>query len=318
MSTNQTSAIPGLDWHQTLYPMLARARPSIPVFYSDLMVAPAQKHSPSASKPRYAVESWRRLGLPLRFVEPTPASREEIALAHDRGYVDGVLDLQEQNGFGTVDRAVAESLPFTSGAMIAAAREAVANGHVAVAPVSGFHQARYMHGGGFCTFNGLIVAAMVLRRAGLVRRVGILDCDHHEGDGSDELIRHHGLSWIEHITMGKYFCLHYQAKAFLALLPKAMEILSVCDVILYQAGVDPHIHDPLGGWLSSEQLRTRDRLVFEATAKFQVPIAWCLAGGYQEPVRKVLKIHDATMEECSRVFAGASIPGVAETRGRAP
>jgi hypothetical protein len=33
-----------------------------------------------------------------------------------------------------------------------------------------------------------------------------------------------------------------------------------CDVLLYQAGADPHINDPLGGWLTTAQLRERDRI----------------------------------------------------------
>lgn len=75
-----------------------------------------------------------------------------------------------------------------------------------------------------------------------------------------------------------------------------------CDVILYQAGADPHVEDPLGGWLTSTQLRDRDRLVFETARKYRIPIAWNLAGGYQEPLRKVLDIHDATMIECTKVY----------------
>ena len=75
-----------------------------------------------------------------------------------------------------------------------------------------------------------------------------------------------------------------------------------CDVVLYQAGADPHIDDPLGGWLTIEQLRERDRLVFENAERFGLPIAWNLAGGYQSPLRKVLDIHDNTMLECVSVF----------------
>jgi len=75
-----------------------------------------------------------------------------------------------------------------------------------------------------------------------------------------------------------------------------------CGVILYQAGADPHVDDPLGGWLTTEQLRERDRLVFENVATLGVPIAWNLAGGYQTPLRNVLDIHDNTMRECAAVF----------------
>ena len=77
-----------------------------------------------------------------------------------------------------------------------------------------------------------------------------------------------------------------------------------CDVILYQAGADPHVDDPLGGWLTTEQLRERDRRVFESAQRLGVPIAWNLAGGYQEPLSKVLEIHDNTMRECERVYGG--------------
>ena len=75
-----------------------------------------------------------------------------------------------------------------------------------------------------------------------------------------------------------------------------------CDVILYQAGADPHVNDPFGGFLTTEQLRERDRLVFEAAHSLGIPIAWNLAGGYQEDkgggIQAVLDIHNNTMIEC--------------------
>lgn len=36
------------------------------------------------------------------------------------------------------------------------------------------------------------------------------------------------------------------------------------DLVLYEAGADVHVDDPLGGVLNSEQMRQRDRIVFEA------------------------------------------------------
>ena len=77
-------------------------------------------------------------------------------------------------------------------------------------------------------------------------------------------------------------------------------------MILYQAGADPHIDDPLGGWLTTRQLLERDRLVFEAAADLGIPVAWNLAGGYQTPLRKVLEIHDNTMRACAE--AHLSLP----------
>lgn len=80
--------------------------------------------------------------------------------------------------------------------------------------------------------------------------------------------------------------------------------------MLYQAGADPHINDPLGGFLDSDQLRERDRIVFAGLKALGVPVAWNLAGGYQQKRRMdgswdisaVLAIHDATMAECVAAF----------------
>ena len=47
--------------------------------------------------------------------------------------------------------------------MLSAAREALRCGAVAAAPCSGFHHAGYDKAEGFCTFNGLMVTACVLR-----------------------------------------------------------------------------------------------------------------------------------------------------------
>ncbi len=73
----------------------------------------------------------------------------------------------------------------------------------------------------------------------------------------------------------------YQAQQFLDFIPQLIGSLLPADVLLYQAGADPHIDDPLGGWLTTEQLRERDRSVFQTCRERGIPVAWNLAGGYQ-------------------------------------
>ena len=270
----------------------------LPVYFSAAMVADGESYSPSAAKPATAVESWQQMGTPLAIIEPTPASRDDLVRAHDPGYVDGVISRQLRNGFGNKSAAVAASLPFTCGAMLCAAREAIRNGLVAVAPCSGFHHASYQQAAGFCTFNGLMVAAMALHASGDARRVGILDFDHHYGDGTDSIIARHQIDWITHYSAGKNYSSPEDAAPFLSEIEQRVEAMRDCDVILYQAGADPHVDDPLGGWLTTEQLFERDRRVFHAAHALGVPIAWNLAGGYQKPLRKVLDIHDNTMRAC--------------------
>ncbi len=275
------------------------------VYYSEALVANAQSFSPSAGKPRAVVDSWRRrFGAALAFREPRPVTQEEIALAHDRAYVDHVLALRHDNGFGNRLPEVAASLPHTVGAMVEAARAAL-DERVAVAPVSGFHHARHRRGGGYCTFNGLIVAAQVVRGERPTARVGILDFDEHYGDGTANIIAQLDLAWISHYSAAADWDEPAQAEDFLAAVPRLVQRFAGCDLLLYQAGADPHVDDPLGGWLTTAQLRERDRLVFTECVRLGLPIAWNLAGGYQQPLRKVLDIHDNTMLECLAAFAPA-------------
>ena len=78
-----------------------------------------------------------------------------------------------------------------------------------------------------------------------------------------------------------------------------------CDLILYQAGADPHINAPLGGFKTTAQLQCRDKLVFLLCHQSGIPVAWNLAGGYQRDadggISPVLAIHDNTLMAC-RVF----------------
>jgi acetoin utilization deacetylase AcuC-like enzyme len=279
----------------------------IPVYFSQKMAANISSLSPSSGKPTRVVGSWERLGLPIKLLDPRPVSPAELKLVHEPDYVDGILGYEIKNGFGTRSIEVADTLPYTTGSMLSAAREAIRNGKVAVAPCSGFHHAGFKKATGYCTFNGLMVTAFVLKEEGLVNKVGILDFDMHYGNGTDELIKHHNTeSWIVHYTAGREYISQYQAKEFLDMIPIWVKKMSLCDVILYQAGADPHISDPLGGFLTTKQLKERDGIVFEVAKSIGVPIAWNLAGGYQVDsnggIPAILKIHTNTMRECIRAY----------------
>jgi acetoin utilization deacetylase AcuC-like enzyme len=274
------------------------------VFYTPAMVADSQSFSPSAAKPKAVVESWRTLGIPIEIIEPKPVTEEQLSLAHDHGYVRSVLACRRDNGFGNRSKEVAASLPYTTGSLLAAALAALSGG-VAVSPSSGFHHAHHGHGGGYCTFNALMVAARVLHESGAVGRVGIVDFDMHYGDGTEDIIQSLALDWVEHFTAGGRYHSPAQAPAFLESIPGILADMSGCDLILYQAGADPHLEDPLGGWLTTGQLAERDRRVFSAANQLGIPIAWNLAGGYQEPLRKVLDIHDNTLRACWEVYGSS-------------
>lgn len=302
---------------------------TIKIYYTPKQVADSGAFSPSAAKPAQVVEDWEASNFPLEIVRPQPCSTLDICLAHDPEYVKGVLECKQSNGFGNTREDVAASLPYTTGSFVSAAISAFKSGGVAVSPTSGFHHASYFHGGGFCTFNGLIIAAQKLKLEYDARRVGILDLDNHYGNGTDNIIRHLNLDYIEHFTGGASYHSPKQAKTFLRALPRMLrekfgatvpgETIArsgklkdrkkdkpAIDILLYQAGADPHIDDPLGGWLTTEQLEERDRIVFETMADMGIPVAWNLAGGYQKEedgsIPKVLEIHNNTLRACLEVY----------------
>ena len=52
-------------------------------------------------------------------------------------------------------------------------------------------------------------------------------------------------------------------------------------IVLYHSGVDVHLDDQVGGWLTDDELRERERLVFDAAIEHHLPLVWCMGGGYQ-------------------------------------
>ena len=244
------------------------------VFYRPEQVGPAQRSSPSAHKPKLVVGDWTRVfGASIEVVGFEPVTEKQIARAHQPAFVKGVLAYTLANGFGNRDRKLADSLAFTSGSMLAAAEHAVLHREVVCSPTSGFHHAEYSMSGGFCTFNGLMVAALAMKDAGLVNRVAILDCDAHYGNGTDSIVHALGIDWIEHHTQGREFGIAFHAEdgTYERWLDAAIQKCKTCDLVLYQAGADPHLDDPLGGILTTEQMARGIRMY----SRSWVTCPWC-------------------------------------------
>jgi acetoin utilization deacetylase AcuC-like enzyme len=270
----------------------------VKVFYSPRQNAPSPPggFSRSAEKPALVVAAWQALGVPMEIVEPQPARLTDLCRAHDPSYVREVLACRRPNGFGSTCPGIAASLPWTTGSFLSAARHSAVTGEPALSPTSGFHHAGWDSGGAFCTFNGLMVAALTLRQESLVRRVAILDLDRHFADGTRDIIRRQKIDWIRHYTFGAEGIGREGAGKWLDDLPDIVErTIRGRDIVLFQAGADPHIDDPLGGVLTSEQLACRDRTVFEVCRSRAVAVVVNLAGGYQRPIQKVVDLHRETL-----------------------
>lgn len=304
----------------------------ISAFYHPGFAAPIGEHIMPMQKFGLVAEAVRQLPQ-VRLVEPPPASMADLLRVHTREYVEAVRTGEP--------RALAESQKFpwhpslfssvclTNGGVMAAAREALTTG-VAAALASGFHHAHAERGEGFCTFNGLIVAADALRSEGKIQRVAILDLDLHYGNGTALLaasrphvrvLSVYGNDYWENTNYPDPSVRRHEdgANHRSAALPNGSgraELLEqlkssltwltedgVPDLLLYQAGADPYYEDPYSRLrLDHADLQARDQFVFEFTRKNGIPVAWVLAGGYTRDVTKVVAVHVNTFAAALAVY----------------
>jgi acetoin utilization deacetylase AcuC-like enzyme len=126
-----------------------------------------------------------------------PSTDEELALAHDRSYIELVkrelANVQGVKELSTGDTDVTrESLAAARAAAggVLNAADAVASGRLknafcAVRPPG--HHATRNRGMGFCIFNNVAIAARYLQKVHGIRRVLIVDFDYHHGNGTQDI-----------------------------------------------------------------------------------------------------------------------------------
>jgi acetoin utilization protein AcuC len=138
---------------------------------------------------------WRELvagGLDqlVLLLAPRRASRAELELFHDPGYVDFVA-ARSAAGDGLLDggdtpafKGVFEAACDVVGASLVAA-QAVVEGRArrGFVPIAGLHHAGRAHAAGFCVFNDIGVVVEMLKREHGLSRIAYVDIDAHHGDG---------------------------------------------------------------------------------------------------------------------------------------
>lgn len=282
---------------------------SLKVFYSEDMVSDSGVLvSPSDRKPKLVSEALLGTRWPIELVAPEPSAVSDVCRVHDPAFVDDVLLLRRPNGFGSLSESVARSLLYTCGACYGSSLVALREG-ISASLTSGFHHAGPGMVRGFCTFNGLMVTAAQLLAEARVERVAIIDCDYHYGNGTQAIIDAQAMSdRVLHVSFGESFRRPEQANDYLSTVAELHARFESFrpELILYQAGADPHIDDPLGGLLTTEQMRCRDRTLLSIARQLAIPLTWNLAGGYQVEsdgsIPRVVQLHLNTFEEALRVW----------------
>jgi acetoin utilization protein AcuC len=126
----------------------------------------------------------------VRQLAPRTATREELELFHDPGYIDFVA-ARSTTGEGFLDggdtpafKGVYEAACDVVGASLVAADAIMAgDARRGFVPIAGLHHAGRAHAAGFCVFNDLGVVIESLRRRHGIARIAYVDIDAHHGDG---------------------------------------------------------------------------------------------------------------------------------------
>jgi acetoin utilization deacetylase AcuC-like enzyme len=239
-------------------------------------------------------------------------SLEELTAVHDEDYVNkfmmGAMTDEEQRKMGLpwTEELVERTLSEVSGTVLTADL-ALACG-LAVNTAGGTHHAHRSHASGYCIFNDLAITAKRVIARGAVERVLIVDLDVHQGDGTAASTADDANIYTLSVHCEDNFPRTKASSSRDVPLPTGTgddvyiktteaalrESIEECNpqLVLYDAGVDVHAADDLGGFeLSDEGLIRREALVIDTCVGRGIPVAAVVGGGYDKDMEALARRH---------------------------
>tara|TARA_B100001250_G_scaffold333423_1_gene299061 strand:+ start:82 stop:885 length:804 start_codon:yes stop_codon:yes gene_type:complete len=251
--------------------------------------------------------------IPEMLVDPVCMVEEatkQILNAHSREYAKALQTgdpgyLSETNGFNW-DEGVWEMAVNSTAGVLAACKTVLSPDtnapKIAGSLSSGLHHARTGSGSGYCTVNGLAIAANSFNNLNIM----ILDFDAHCGGGTVNMLRDLGIDHrVSQYDLSTNMFDEYDEDENHIIsiadndenyLGKVRKILASIDtrydLVLYNAGTDPYPK------ISHETLEERDRKVFERCVDLNIPCVFVLAGGYtfSQDMNSLVRSHLSTIK----------------------
>ncbi|KAM6933334.1 uncharacterized protein FYW49_001712 [Xenentodon cancila] len=259
---------------------------------------------------------------------PEIASKQLLSCVHTESYlnnfINGKVNEQEQRRTGFPwSEGIVRRCRYETGGTVLAAEVALQRG-LACSTAGGTHHAFPSYGSGFCLLNDLAVAAKYLMdNSPTKRKVLIVDLDVHQGDGTAFIFKDELSVFTFSVHCGKNFPLHKQESDLdisvedgledeeylstgkftqAAHLPWVLDTFRP-DLVLYDAGVDPHREDELGRLrLTDRGLYLRDLYVMKAAVRRGVPVATVIGGGYSRDIDKLAVRHSIVHRAATQVW----------------
>lgn len=202
------------------------------------------------------------------FVEPHPATDEEVLLAHTRPHLERVKSLPQ----------VYEMALLAAGAAIKSIDIAL-EGEPAFGLVRppGHHASRGSSWG-FCYFNNVALAVEHLRYNSTIKKALIIDIDLHYGDGTADVFGGASNVTYFHPESDKRELYLEELRRFLDITHEPLDVVAV------SAGFDRHEED-WGGMLKTEDYETIGKMIREfAESQSNGRRFGVLEGGYNHSV----------------------------------
>ena len=212
--------------------------------------------------------------------EAEPAIEEDILLVHDSNYIKKIKKMSE-TGIGELSmdtpafRGMHEYACVCVGGTLTGANLSVEESYPFYSMVGGYHHAFPSSGGNFNIYNDVAITTNWLLKQQSIKKVAIVDTDAHHGNGTQAIFYQNpdvltislhetgkslypGTGDVSEIgeKEGKGYCINFPFEpgsassdveliwAFRKIVPKALRNFGP-DFIIWQAGVDGHIDDPL-------------------------------------------------------------------------
>ncbi len=257
------------------------------------------------------------------FFMPEPISEETILLTHTEDYWG---KLKNQN----LSRKEIRAIGFPMSEMLVHRGRFIANGTiqcalyaqqfgVALNIAGGTHHAFTNRGEGFCLFNDIAIAANYLLANNISKKILVVDLDVHQGNGTAQIFQEDVRVFTFSMHGERNYPVRkersdldiglpdktedsYYLKILRNTLPALIDSVEP-DLVFYLSGVDVLETDKLGRLsMSLAGCRERDRIVFEACKKNNIPVAVSMGGGYSERIAHIVEAHANTYRVAQEVF----------------
>lgn len=295
------------------------------VYHSDYVAPLPEGHRFPMPKFRqlYELLLADEVAQPEQFYTPERPPQDWIELIHTPSYVQayhkGTLDAKAQRRIGLPWSPELVNRTCTAvGGTILTSQLALRYG-LACNTAGGTHHAFPDYGSGFCIFNDLAIAARVLQQLNLVHKVLIVDLDVHQGDGTAFIFQDDSSVFTFSMHCEVNFpgtkqksdldvplAVGMEDDKYLQTLAQYLPDLLANfqpDLVLYDAGVDPHVGDRLGKLaLTDSGIFRREMQVLTTCLSSGYPVACVIGGGYADELKSLVYRHSLLHRAASEVY----------------